>query len=177
MSTTTKLRREFFNQFKGEGDVSTIGANQMWNEIKEKSLQKYRRGEKLSPEIQKMAEEINQRKKEEENNLEPLESPKSLPSKKKVSMEDQVVLIVPKGEVLLDMLERLRLEDLLKIVHASPGLEEILPWDFWAFTYRRFFGRTPEYYSAQRKKITDSEVWMNMTQKRYLERKNSSSSY
>lgn len=175
MSATAKLRQDFFREFKGDtNDFSTVGVNQMWDEIKKKTLQKHQRGEKLSPEAKKMAEEIEERKKREENSLEPLESPKSYPRRKKRSERDQVVLIVPKGDVLLDMLEKIKVGDLLKIVHASPGLEEILPWDFWAFVYRRSFGRTEEYYRTYRKKITEPKAWINMTQRRYLREKSHS---
>ena len=68
-----------------------------------------------------------------------------------------------------NILRKINMGELFKIVIATPGINFILDWKFWAMRYYETFGRSNEYLNKLKNKNNNNYDWMVMTKKRYDE--------
>lgn len=181
---------ESFRESFDDTGISESKIKKMWEDTKEKLVEKYKKGEKMSPEAKNLA--IASMGKTT-TLLRPRRSPRRSPrrnSKKTVQVHktrspnrrrspspvrnnvktDKKVRIVMKKEMADSLMRVLAFNnpnDFFDILNASPSLSSMFNSVFWAKMYLSTFGRTKEFLEMD--PDAPASVWKNVVYNRYIQ--------
>lgn len=183
----------FRESFDGT-DISESKIKNMWEDTKKKLVEKYKKGERMSPEAKNLA--IASMGKTT-TSLRPRRSPRRSPrrnSEKTVKIHktrspnrrrspspirnniqpEKKVRVVMKKDMADRFMRKLAFDspsDFFDILNASPSLSSMFNSVFWAKMYIGMFGRTQEFFDIN--PDTPASVWKNLVYGRYVQMRSS----